>query len=509
MTVNEMINKVKTFPVKNGDIISINWEEKMELPGMNGIHINFYQPGGFLRVEFVLHPTSKSNIQVAVGLPDESYWNGNLLGMGNGGSAGQLNEGNILSGVCRKYVTVHTNMGTSSEPYDCIGNEEVMKDFGYRSTHLMTVLAKELTEWVYERKAKYCYFAGGSTGGQQGMMEAQRYPEDYDGIICLSPAFDRIRLHATFVWNWQCIHKETEATFTKEQALEWRKCIERVYKTECGGYEWEDFLRYPGRIRKNPMDHPELQEDIKRLLTPGQARALRKMYDGPVDPVTGERFGTRFLPGTETEMLSLPDISDKEEFAHGYFFPFYWAWGKEVDFMNFDFHRDLQKAIEELSPIFDATNTDLDKFKARGGKLLVVGGSSDSIIPYTGFLEYYKKVMNRMGGLEETMNFFRFFLMPGFGHTVGGNGVQEVGMFGTSLIPQDPEHDVIATLARWVEEGTAPERLLGTKLKWAPARFDKDYDLPAFVYPNVTEYTEGDPKDHDNYKARYAPMDFV
>ena len=502
MTPQEMINRVRCFPLEKGELLELAWRDEVKMPEPNILKIRIANPGGYVWAKLALHPTEKSNILVSIGLPDDSFWNGKLLGNGNGGSAGETGEASIVSGVSRGLVSVHTNMGTSVEPYDCIGNEEVMIDFGHRATHQMTVVAKELIQWVYGRPAKRSYFFGGSTGGQQAMMEAQRYPEDYDGIVCLSPAFDRVRLHTWFVWNWQRIHEQKNGTFTMEQAQAWRSCIQRVYRTQCGGYGDEAYLRYPTRIPGNPMDHPDLQEDIARLLTPGQAKALRALYDGPVDPVTGERFMTPFLPGTETEMLSLPDLSDKENFAHGFGFPFYWKWGKDFDFEKFDFHTDRLRAMEELSPILDATNPDLTAFRDRGGKLLVIGGSSDAIIPYTGFLTYYKKAMACMGGLDKTKEFFRFFLMPGYGHTVGGKGVMDVGAFAADIVPSDPEHDVVLALVRWVEEGVAPERLLGTNFSLTPEGLRFNYDLPAYVYPNVAECVGGDPKKSDNYRPR-------
>ena len=510
MTPQEMFERVRAFPIENGEITGMKWFDGVKIPEPNAAKLNIYNPGGYVEVNMALHPTEQSNILVAIALPDESFWNGNLLGTGNGGAAGEISSGSIISGVSRGYVTVTTNMGTSPEPYDCIGNWEVMRDFGYRSTHLMTVVAKELIQRVYGKAPEHSYFIGGSTGGQQGLSEAQRYPEDYDGIACLSPAYNRIRLHAWFVWNWQRIHEQEDGGFTREQAQAWRDCIERVYREKCGAADPEEpFLRYPGRITENPMDVPDLQEDIKRLLTPGQAKALRALYDGPVDPVTGERFITHFLPGTETEMLSLPELSDKEAFAHGYFFPFYWAWGRDFDFESFDFHKDLEQAIQELGPIFDANNTDLNAFKARGGKLLVLGGSSDAIIPYTGFLDYYRKVVEKQGGIDETKRFFRFFLMPGFGHTIGGNGVKEMGMLGIDVIPRDAEHDIVCAVAKWVEKGDAPERLLGTHYTVTPEGLRFEYDLPSYAYPNVTEFVGGNAKNHDNYRQRYDEAAFV
>lgn len=503
MTEQEMINRVHDFPLENGEITGVRWMDTTKNAEIDFMKKRLYEVGGYCRVELMLHPTVFSNIKVVALLPGENSWNRCFLGTGNGGFAGNIAEGSILNGVSRGYVSVNTDMGSSLEPYDLVGNEAIIEDFGHRATHLMTVVGKELTKWVYGENPKYSYFFGGSTGGQQAMMEAQRYPEDYDGIVCLSPAFDRIRLHASFIWNWQKIHEQENAGFTLEQAAKWRACVERVYKEFCGSNPEDQFLAYPGRITENPMDNPLLQEDIKRLLTPGQAKALRGIYDGPKDPVTGERIIAHFLPGTENEMLSLENLSHKHEFAHDSFFPFYWAWGTDIDFMKFDFHDNLQRAIEEIGPVMDANNPDLSAFKAHGGKLIVVGGSSDAIIPYTGFLDYYHKVINMQGGLENTKTFCRFFLMPGFSHTIGGNGVMDVGGMGADCIPRDAQHDVITAISSWVEDGVAPERLLGSHFSMGLDGVKFVYDRPAYAYPYVTEFLGGDPENCDNYRPVY------
>lgn len=483
----EWIDKIKAFSVENGELVSV--EEKKDYA------YRHYE------VTMKLHPAPESNITVVVWLPEPTAWNGKFMGTGNGGFAGEIAEGALKNGTSRGYATANTDMGTPKDPDEAIGNEEVMIDFGYRSTHLMTVVGKALAAWFYGREADHSYFVGGSTGGQQAFSEAQRYPEDYDGIVALSPAFDRVRLHAFFIWNWQQIHGNEKATFTNRQAKKWSEAVVRAYKEDCLSNETDAFLAFPGGVKKNPLDDPRLQTDVQKLLTKGQQTALRDIYGGPEDPVTGERFIAGFLPGTEAQFLSLETLSQKEQFAHDFFYLFRWIWGKDFDFMKFDFHEDLRRAVERLSPMLDATDADLEKFKALGHKLLVVGGSVDAIVPYTGFLNYYRQVVEKQKSLEATKEFFRFFLMPGFSHTFGGPGVQEVGVAGIEATPRDGDHDVICAMERWVEQGEAPKRLLGTHLKLGlkGARFD--YDRPAYAYPYVAKFQGGDPKKPENYAA--------
>ncbi|MHA9737894.1 tannase/feruloyl esterase family alpha/beta hydrolase [Robinsoniella peoriensis] len=499
---SEDIKKLEGYPIADGEVINVEWTEHGGEPIPNPLGLRFEGVLRFYKVMMKLHPARKSNIKVVMYLPEAKDWNGKFLGTGNGGSAGEIAEGALMNGVCRGYAVANTDMGTSKDPDDDYGNQEVIKDFGYRATHLMTVVGKGLTSWFYGEEPRYSYFLGGSTGGQQGFSEVQRYPEDYDGVICLSPAFDRVRLHSFFVWNWQQLHKESNSVFTPELAKQWKDCIVSEYGEMCGSSMNDEFLTFPGRIKENPMDNPNLRQKAAELFTQMQKKSLQNLYDGPKDPLTGAPVIVPFLPGTEAESLSLVDIGCKDKFAHDFFYLFRWIWRKDYDFMKFDFHEDLIDAVRQLSPVLDATNPDLHDFMERGGKLLVIGGSMDAIIPYKGFIDYYKKVIKELGEIDKVREFLRFFLMPGFAHTVGGSGVQDVGMTGASVTPRDPEHDVLCAMEQWVEKGIAPERILGTHFKMGMAGLQFDYDRPAYAYPYIADFTGGDP----NQSANYQPM---
>lgn len=492
----EILDKLKKFVFENGYVEEAEWKEKLEqispLEKNNGDYPSY-------RVTIKLHPEKGSDIRVVVWLPEENDWNGKFLGTGNGGFAGEISIGALRNGLIRGYACANTDMGTSKEPDDCIGNMEVVKDFGYRATHLMTLVGKQLCGSLYGRIPEYSYFIGGSTGGQQAFSEAQRYPEDYDGIIALSPAFDRVRLHAFFIWNWQQIHSRQGATFTGRQAKQWNKAIVRTYRSRCLSSSEDPFLAYPGGVQCNPVNDPALEKEIKQLLTPGQRDALRQIYDGPKDPVTGEAFVAGFLPGTEAEMLSLETFSDRYMVDHDFFYLYRWVWGKDFDFMKFDFHRDLQRAEAMLGPYLDAADPALERFQDLGHKLLVIGGSADAIVPYTGFLDYYQQVIQRQGSLGKTKEFFRFFLMPGFSHTFGGPGVQDVGGAGLSATPRDPLHDAICAMEQWVEKQEAPNLLLGTHLKFGLKEIRFDYARPAFAYPYAAKFEGTDVNNPNHY----------
>jgi len=207
------------------------------------------------------------------------------------------------------------------------------------------------------------------------------------------------------------------------------------------------------------------------------------LYSEFTDPVTGDKIIAHFLPGSESENLGLVSISDKEKFAKEFFYPFRWIFGKDFDFMRFDFHRDLPKAIERLSPVMDATDPDLSAFREAGGKLLLIGGSSDPIIPYPGYMDYLEKAAAVMGGAGNVKTFVRFFLMPGLAHIFGGKGVTDCGAVGLKAVKRDPEHDVICAMEQWAEKGIAPERMTGTRLKMTLTGPRHEEEIEAGLYP--------------------------
>ena len=495
----EEMELLKQFTPENGQVTEVKWIE--DINQKNILQTRWEGVTACYSVKMEIATSEKSQIHVLIYLPEKEQWNGKFLGTGNGGFAGELAEGALKNGVCRGYASANTDLRTPKDVDDDIGNEEVWKDFGYRATHIMTVEGKRLAEYFYGRKPEYTYFLGGSTGGQQAFSETEKYPEDYDGIIALSPAMDRVRLHSFFVYNWQQIHGRENAAFTPEVCRKWKECLVKEYGEQCGNAQGDVFLTYPGRIQENPLDNPNLQEAAHRLFTDGQMEALRAIYEGSVDTVTGERIIAPFLPGTEAEGLSLVDYSNREKFAHDFFYLYRWIWGKDFDFMKFDFHKNLKDAEEKLGPILDATDPDLEVFRKRGGKLLVIGGSSDAIIPYTGFLDFYRKVMEKQESLEQTREFFRFFLMPGFGHTFWGSGVQDIGIIGISAIPKEKERDILCAMEAWVEKGEAPDRLLGTHYQAGADGTHTEYVRPAYAYPYIAVLKGADPNQPNQYEA--------
>jgi feruloyl esterase len=405
-------------------------------------------------VKIVLNPAKGSNINVEVWLPDPGKWNGRLLGFGNGGSAGHIGEGIFFGALQAGYASVTTDMGTAPNADSGDGNPEVWKDFGFRATHLMTVVARQLVQTYYGKGPDFSYFTGGSTGGQQALQETQRYPADYDGIVASIPAHCRTPLHAYFLWNYQIL---AQCPFTKAQE-------ENVIAAANEYMAPREVPAIAGKFISDPRcDSKDIEAVIALArqkdpsLTDAHAAALRKLFDGPKDEVTGERIfdgiplGSEFGPAT------------------GNLYLFKWVFGAKKDLRTINFGADIDAYTAALGPYLNAENPDLTPFESRGGKLIMVAGSADSVVPYHVSIDYYEKVIAHFGSLDKVQSFFRFYIIPGMAHGGGGPGLS-------------PAADLVALVRTWREKGTAPEALTGRR----GANGKVELTMPIYPYPAKT-----------------------
>lgn len=328
----------------------------------------------------------------------------------------------------------------------CASIQKVQKlDFDY----LMAVAAKAVVESCFGRQPAHAYFTGSSTGGQQALSAAQRYPEDYDGILAIAPAFDRVNLHLAFLHDWLAVNKGKAGLFSQEDA----DTLTRMFLTECGeqgGRQGDDpFFYHPHAIKVTE----QLLE--KAGLTPAQSQGLMALFQQVTDPVTGHPlYEATMVPGSEACDMGLA-YRCAQSFEQDMFYLFRWVLGADFDFRTFDFHTDAQTVHAALDEHLNATATDLSAFRARGGKLLLLHGTADPIIPYTSSVRYYEQVCQTMGDVS---GFFRLFLIPGMAHTSGGPGLQDVGV-GLPATPKDSKHLALLALKDWVETGCAPSTL--------------------------------------------------
>ncbi len=417
-------------------------------------------------MKLVLNPAKGSNINVEISLPDAGHWSGRLLGLGNGGAAGHINSASLAGPTAAGYAVVTTDMGTAPNPDSGIGNREVWKDFGFRATHLMTVAARQVLAAYYGKGPDYAYFVGGSTGGQQALQEAQRYPEDYDGIVATVPAHCRTPLHAYFLWNDQILRK---CPFTKSQQ-------EHII---AAGNEYTAAREIPVAAGKFVSDPRCNAQDIAAVialamkkdstLTPEHAEALRKLFDGPRQATTGLRIFNGIPFGASLDA------------AHGHLYLFKWVFGADKNLDDINFGADIDAYTAALAPYLNAENPDLSPFEKRGGKLIMTVGSADSVVPYHATLDYYERVIAHFGSLAKVQSFFAFYLVPGLSHG-GGPGIN-----------QTPS--LLEVVRSWRENGTAPGVLPGLHV----ADGKKEWEMPLYPYPQKTGWDAG--------TSSYKPVD--
>jgi len=406
-------------------------------------------------VKLVLSPAKGSNINVEVWIPDPAKWNHRFLGLGNGGAAGHINPASLAGPLSAGYAVATTDMGTAPNQDSGIGNPEVWKDFGFRATHLMTVAAKQAIKAYYGKDPDYSYFNGGSTGGQQALQEAQRYPDDYDGIVANIPAHCRTPLHAYFLWNDQILNK---CPFTESQQN----------NIIAAGNEFMAAREMPATAGKLVSDPRCDSQDIEAViglamqkdptLTKEHAEALRKLFGGPRHAVTGERI-----------FCGIP-FGSSFNIAHGHLYLFKWVFGTNKNLGEINFGEDIDTYTAALGPYLNAENPDLRRFEKHGGKLIMASGSADSCVPYHASLDYYDRVTEACGGLDNTRSFIRFYIIPGMSHGPGP---------GINSLPS-----MLDMVIAWREKGVVPDMIRGKRV----VNGNAELDIPLYPYPTKTAW---------------------
>jgi len=456
---------------------------------------NFTPPGGkkltnlpaFIRVAFTSRPTPESNIRMELWMPKDT-WNNRFLGTGTGGGAGSINYNALINGVTGGFATANTDMGTSPGADKIIDYPERWADFGYRSTHLMTVISKAILKIYYNKPAHYSYFDGCSTGGQQALMEAQRYPEDYNGIIAGAPANNRTHLHTFFVWNLIATNQGKEPAILSQKKMELlSKLVLKNYSGKDGGAPGDDFLTDPRFCHFDPETLPQCTEESNTdsCFTTAEIAVVKKLYDGPTNPRTGERIYSPLpLGGTQLESTS------------PHFYLFKWVFGKDFDYTKFDFDHDMGKLDSLLGPILNANNPDLNPMKKRGGKILMYTGTEDQLVPAPDAINYYERVIEAQGGLKQTQDFFLFFLVPGMGHCGGGPGLNYIGQ-------------ILPVMINWVEKGIAPDKIIATAFNCCDTINRIHFQRPVYPYPKYPDYVGGDPNLPSSFTGKVHPRGVV
>lgn len=423
----------------------------------------------FCRVAATLRPTADSNIKIEVWMP-ASGWNGKFQGVGNGGWNGSIAYAGLASALRRGYATGSTDTGHAGDTGSfAVDHPEKLVDFAYRAVHAMTVRAKAIINAFYGDGPRVSYWLGCSSGGRQGLKEAQRFPEDYDGIVAGAPANSWTRLATSSVWIAQATLKEPASYIPRAQF----ESLHRAVLAACDALDGvrDGVLEDPMRCRFDPK---VLQcagtDDRPSCLTAAQVEAAQKIYRGPTNPRTGQQIFPGLEPGSElgwTALAGGPKLgaSAAEHFKSIVFRNLAW------DFRTFDFDTDAKATDEIDAALINATDPDLKAFVARGGKLLLYHGWSDPLIAPRNTIDYYTAVVAALGGPANAMRSVRLFMVPGMDHCVGGDGTSGF--------------DILAVLEQWKERRTPPDRITASRLMGGGV----DRTRPLCPYPDVASYT--------------------
>jgi feruloyl esterase len=459
----------------------------------------------FCRIAVDATPTSDSDIKIEVWLPS-SGWNGKLQGLGNGGFAGQIDFQELGEAMSRGYAAVATDTGHAGAATDAAwapGHPEKVIDFGHRGIHEMTRVAKAAVHAFYGKDPQHSYFAGCSDGGREALMEAQRYPEDYDGILAGAPANYWTRLLSTAVVDTQALTLDP-ASFIPPAKIPTISAAVLAACDELDGVR-DGILNDPRQCHFDPASiQCKAGEDSDKCLTAPQAAALKKLYAGPHDAHAREVF-PGFLPGAEDGQGGwgvwitgpAPLKSLIAFFGLGFFSNMVYE-KSDWDYKTFTLEAGLKAAEEKTASALNATDPDLKPFKARGGKLILYHGWDDPAISALNTVNYFQSVVAKMGQ-ERVDSFLRLYMAPGVQHCGDGPGPDSFGQVG-QLGSADPQHSVYASLEQWVEKGMAPSTIIATKYAPNDPNHRVQMTRPLCAYPQAAKYKgTGDTNDASNF----------
>ncbi|MBS1855064.1 MAG: tannase/feruloyl esterase family alpha/beta hydrolase [Acidobacteria bacterium] len=463
-------------------------------------------------VKAVARPTSDSEIGFEVWLPP-SGWNGKYMQLGNGGWAGSIPLPSMIAPLRRGYAAAGTDDGHKGNDASwAIGHPEKLIDFGYRAPHRTRAAAEAIVKAFYGRAPERNYFVGCSDGGREALMEAQRYPEDFNGIVAGAPANAWSRLFAGFVWNEQALLADPASAIPPAKLA----AIQKAVLAACDALDGvkDSLIEDPRACRFDPAVLACKGTETADCLTAPQVKALARIYAGPKDPRTGEQIFPGYPPGTENAPAGwnpwitalAPPNAIQFFFGNSYYGQAVFE-RRDWDFRTMDFTNDVAFALRKAGAVIDSTNPDLRSFRAHGGKLIQYHGWGDAAISPLSSIAYYESVRSfltrfpdpRSEGRKQVEDFYRLFLVPGMGHCGGGLGPNSFGNTG-AWPAGDASHDILTAIETWVEQGTAPEELIGSGK--VPEDAARTLTRPLCVYPQVARYKgSGDPYDAANFEC--------
>ena len=458
------------------------------------------------RIVGVANANADSRIGFEVWMPPASSWNGKFQAVGSGASAGAISPGPMLTALKAGYATMSTDNGHVTDPNApnganeqswALGHPEKMIDFAYRALHLSTVAAKEIVQDFYGKNASQSYFVGCSQGGHHALMEATRFPQDYDGIVAGAPAWHWANQMINATWNSRAALLDPTA-LTEESAL----LLNRRVIAACDALDGvkDGVIDDPRQCHFDPASLQCKQGDASgECLTKAQVDAANAIYSG-AHRSDGSAIFQGYPRGSESQWARLwagaaPGGSSFDFFRYSVF------QDRNFDNTKFDYDKDTDRALSAKvvgkQTIADVYNVkpDLTAFNRHGGKLIMYHGWADQQISPFASIDFYQQILASEGKVR-TDNFLRLFMLPGIYHCAGGPGVGNFGAAGPAS-GDDAQHDIVKALDVWVTQKKAPALFIGTHLNQSKVA---DRTRPICPFPQVAKYKgSGDSNDAANF----------
>jgi len=477
-------------------------------------HLAFYkQLPAFCRVTADLSPSTDSDIKIEVWLPITG-WNGKFRGQGNGGFAGEIDRHALAIAVFQGYASGGTDTGHEASGIDArwaLGHPEKIADFGYRAIHEMTVRSKAIAAAFYGSAAKRSYFASCSDGGREALMEAQRFPADYDGILAGAPANNWTHLLTNAIVNVQAL-TATPASYIPQSKL---PAISAAVLASCDKNDGvsDGVVSDPQSCHFNPAAMLCKGADAATCLTAPQVTAMKTLYAGSHDS-TGKLVFPGYVPGSEEgpngwgPWIFGETVTQSAMYLFGTGFFSNMVYGDpKWDYKSLTIDAGLKAAMDKTSQSLDSTNPDLRPFIKRGGKLILYHGWNDPAISALNTINYYEAALKTTGA-SEIQSSVRLYMAPGVQHCGEGPGPDSFGQYGwTPEKPlNDPQHSMYSALEQWVESNTAPETITATRFEGEGTARRTTMTRPLCPYPQIARYNgSGDPNDAANFTCAAGP----
>lgn len=427
------------------------------------------------RVAGIIRPSPDSAIRFEVRMP-QTGWNGKFLGIGNFGWGGALMLSSMPDGLARGYAVASNDTGHDSAAPEgqggrfILGHPEKLVDYAYRANHLMTVHAKAIVKAFYGRGPEHAYWIGCSLGGLQGLIEAKRYPDDYDGIVAGAPPNPLVDFNAAQLWPGWLVRRHPSWKMSK---VKFEMVNDAVIKACAGPVgRRQGLIEEPDRCGFEPRRLLCKGVENPGCLTAGQVRLMELIYRGPADPRTGRVIFPGPAKGSEAE---LPVFADDAPFVNALDLFRFAAFGDAGwDGKTIDWARDIARARARVGPLL-GVDANLKPFFDRGGKLLLYIGGNDYHNPKE-LIGYYQSLRRHAG--SKGGDAVRLFTLPGVGHCTGGAGCDAF--------------DKLGAIDAWVTTGTPPARLVASRVENGKVRRTR----PICSHPRTARYKgSGDPDD--------------